>query len=129
MFEAHKVKTLIIDDDAEVLRTLKKIVTKKGHLVWAFESALSALDYLKKEPVDLILSDLKMAEMDGIQFISQAKVLCPQAPMILVTGFASIETAVSAIQMGAFDYLRKPFEIKKIYEVIDRALASKKRSE
>ena len=125
MFEAEKVRTLVVDDDAQVLRTLRRIIERKGHEVFSFESALAALDHLKREKVDLILTDLKMPEMDGIQFLSQAKALCPQAAVILITGFATIETAVSAIKWGAFDYLRKPFEIKKIYEVMDRALASK----
>ena len=56
--------------------------------------------------------------------MNQAKQIHPRTPVILVTGFASIDTAISAIKWGAFDYLRKPFEIKKIYEVIDRALKS-----
>ena len=126
MFEKNRVKTLAVDDDAEVLRTIKRILERRGHEVFAFESARSALEHLKAEPVDLILTDLKMPEMDGIQFLSRAKALRPNVPVILITGFATIETAVSAIKWGAFDYVRKPFEVKKIYEVIERALGSKK---
>ena len=127
MFSAKKgVKTLVVDDDAEVLRTIKRILEKKGHEVFAFESAMTALEHLKAETVDLILTDLKMPGMDGIQFLSRTKALRPNAPVILITGFATIETAVSAIKWGAFDYLRKPFEVEKIYDVIERALGSKK---
>ena len=126
MFEKNRVKTLAVDDDAEVLRTIKRILEKKGHEVFAYDSAGAALEHLKKETVDLILTDLKMPEMDGIQFLSRAKALRPYVPVILITGFATIETAVSAIKWGAFDYVRKPFEVKKIYEVIEGALGSKK---
>ena len=126
MFNNKKIKTLVVDDDAEVLKTLVKILKKKGHDVFPFESSITALEYLKQEKMDLILTDLKMPEMDGIQFLSRAKTLRPDAPVILITGFATIDTAVSAIKWGAFDYLRKPFEIKKIYEVVDRALSSRR---
>ena len=127
MFEGKKIKTFVVDDDAEVLKTLKKILERKGHEVEAFSAAPAALERLKEEPPDLILTDLKMPEMDGIQFLTSARAVHPDIPVILITGFATIDTAVSAIKWGAFDYLRKPFEIKHIYEVIDRALASVKR--
>lgn len=119
------MKILVVDDDAQVLRTLRKILEKKGHQVLAFGSALAALERLKEEPVDLILTDLKMPEMDGIEFLSRAKALHPETPVILVTGFATIEMTVSAIKRGAFDFLKKPFEVQKIVEVVERALASK----
>ena len=124
MFETKKIKALVVDDDPDVLRTLAKILKRKGQDVHPFESPVAALEYLKREKVDIILTDLKMPEMDGIQFLYQAKALCPRVPVILITGYAAIDTAVSAIKLGAFDYLRKPFEIKKIYEVIDRALSA-----
>lgn len=122
-----KIRTVVVDDDAEVLKTFKKILERKGHRVYAFESARAALEHLGKETADLILTDLKMPEMDGIQFLTQAKILRPHVPVIMTTGFAAIDTAVSAIKLGAFDYLKKPFELKKIYDVIDRALAAKNR--
>ena len=111
-----------MDDDAEVLRTLVKVISRRGYEVFPFDSPLKALMFLKRESADLILSDLKMPEMDGTQFLYDSKKLHPDVPFILITGYATIETAVTAIQNGAFDYLRKPFEVKKIYEVLDRAL-------
>jgi DNA-binding NtrC family response regulator len=62
--------------------------------------------------------------MDGFLFLNQAKSLCPTVPVIMITGYASIDTAVSAIKWGAFDYLKKPYEISKIYSVIKQALQS-----
>ena len=122
MFEREKTRVIVVDDDAEVLKTLRKILLRRGYEVFPFESSVQAVEFLKKGKVDLILSDLKMPEMDGIQFLNRAKGLHPKTPFILITGFATLDTAISAIKWGAFDYLRKPFEVKKIYEVIDRAL-------
>ena len=127
MFEPkEKIKVLVVDDDGEVLKTLKKILLRRGYEVLAFESPVEALERLKAERVDLILTDLKMPQMDGVQFVSRAKEIHPRTPVILVTGYATVETAVAAVKWGAFDYLCKPFEIKKIYEVIDNALKSGK---
>ncbi len=114
-----------MDDDVQVLRTLRKILERRGYVVTASENPIEALEIVKKEEFDLIVTDLKMPGMDGIQFLTQAKAARPGTPIILITGFAAIDTAVSAIKWGAFDYLRKPFEIKKIYDVIDRALQEK----
>ena len=122
MFENKKIRILVTDDDAELLKTLVKILSRRGYQTFPFESPVKALEFLKGEKVDLILSDLKMPEVDGIQFLDRAKSIRPKTPFILITGFATVDTAVSAIKNGAFDYLRKPFEVKKIYEVVDRAL-------
>jgi DNA-binding NtrC family response regulator len=126
MFGLKKeIRILVVDDDSAVLKTLKKVLNKKGYLVFDFDDPALALEHLAKEGVDLILTDLKMPQMDGIQFMVQALKSQPSAPVILITGFATIDTAVSAVKLGAFDYLRKPFEISKIYEVIARALESR----
>lgn len=122
MFENKKIRVMVTDDDAEVLKTLVKILSRRGYQTFPFGSPVNALEFLKKEKVDLILSDLKMPGIDGIQFLDRAKSICPKTPFILITGFATVDTAVSAIKYGAFDYLCKPFEVKKIYEVVDRAL-------
>ena len=125
MFKFKKeIKVLIVDDDFYSLGVLKEVLRNKGCKVLDFANPSSALEELKKEKVDLVLSDLKMPEMDGIHFMNLVKKMHPSVPVIMITGFASIDTAVSAIKWGAFDYLKKPYEIPKIYDVIERALQS-----
>ena len=125
MFEFKKgIRVLVVDDDFYALGVLKEVLEKKGCRILDFTNPHAALEELKKEKVDLVLSDLKMPEMDGIHFMNQVKKMYPLVPVILITGFASIDTAVSAMKWGAFDYLKKPYEIPKIYEVIGRALQS-----
>ncbi len=119
-----KIRILAVDDDAQVLGTLKKILEKKSYEVLGYTNPVDALARLKTGWVDLILTDLKMPEMDGLQFLEKAKRISPATPIILITAFATIETAVSAIRWGAYDYLTKPFEIKKICEVVKRCLKS-----
>ena len=125
MFKFKKeIRVMVVDDDFYALGVLKEALEKKGWNVLDFTDPNAALEKLRKEKVDLVLSDLKMPDMDGIYFMNEVKTIHPSVPVILITGFASIETAVRAIQWGAFDYLKKPYEIPKIYDVLDKALQS-----
>lgn len=117
-----KKKILVLDDDPNIAATLQEILEEKEYSVVAFESPFIALNRLKVEPFDLVLSDLKMPEMDGLEFLQEVKKLCPSLPVILVTVLADVDRAVRAIQSGAFDYVTKPFDIKKIYTVVEQAL-------
>src|SRR3989344_5968191 len=115
---------LMVDDDPEVLRTLEKIMKRKGYQTIPFSNPLLALETMRTRRPDLILTDLKMPEMDGIQFMQEAKKIHPSVPVVLITAYATVDTAVSAIQLGGFDHVRKPFEISRIYAVIEKALES-----
>ncbi|OGR97161.1 MAG: hypothetical protein A2902_03490 [Elusimicrobia bacterium RIFCSPLOWO2_01_FULL_64_13] len=128
MFNSNKdVKIIVVDDEPEILRTLQRALSRKGYGVVTFEDPFLALEHVRKEKVDLVLSDLKMPKMDGLQLLLQVKAARPGVPVIMLTGFATIEYAVTAMQQGAFDFLRKPFEIRNIYEVVQSALDSRKR--
>jgi len=122
MFKNNQAQILVVDDDTEVLKTLGKILSKRGYQGFPFESPLKALEFLKVKKVDLIIADLKMPEIDGIQFLDRVKRIHSETPVILITGFATVDTAVLAMEKGAFDYISKPFELKKFYDVITHAL-------
>lgn len=127
MFNSNNgLRILVVDDEPEILRTLKRILARKGYDVVTFEDPFKALDHLKTDRVHLILTDLKMPEMDGVQLLLRIKQHYPAIPVVLITAYATISTAVTAMQQGAFDYLRKPFDIKRIYEVVESALDSLK---
>ncbi len=119
-----EIKIVIVDDEPEILKTLKRILEKKDYVVSIYENPVEALNFLKSNPVDLVITDLKMPEMDGILFLMSVKEFYPSVPIILITGYATIATAVTAIQKGAYDYIRKPFDVQKIYGVVEQALAS-----
>ena len=115
-------RVLIVDDNKTSLVILQKHLLRIGHEVLSASSARDALSLLEKQKVDLVISDLIMPEMDGIQLMKAAKDRHPTLPFIIFTAEGSIESAVSAIRQGAFDYLEKPFHAQKFEVVLQRAL-------
>lgn len=105
-------RVLIVDDDVDLLQTLSRLLTRRGYEVVAAENGEAALQTVQevsaKQPFDVIISDVKMPKMDGIELLRQAKAAAPDTEMILLTGYGTIETAVSAMKNGAYDYLTKP---------------------
>lgn len=116
------IKVMLVDDHLEVLKTLKKILETRGYEVQDFNNPVQALEALQKNQPDIILSDLMMPQMNGIEFLSQVKKIFPNIPFIIMTAFATLDTASQATQNGAFDYIVKPFEISKIYDALEKAV-------
>jgi two-component system response regulator HydG len=114
---------LVIDDQESARRFLGRYLEDFGYRVRLADSVATALDQLREAPVDVVITDLRMPGIDGIQGLRQIKALEPQLPVILLTAYATVETAVRAMQLGAFDYLRKPFEAEEMQIVVARALA------
>ena len=119
-----KRKVLIVDDDPAALGLLGAILARRGLEIVSFADPASALEGLKADRADLVISDLMMPKMDGIRFMTLAREIRPKLPVILITGNATVATAVSAMQWGAFDYLKKPYEIAKVREIVGRAIES-----
>ncbi len=115
-------RILIVDDEGTSLLILESYLLHHGHLTFCAANGREALALLEKQQVDLVISDLVMPEMDGFQFMHQARERYPALPFIFYTALGSIESAVSAIKQGAFDYLEKPLDPKNFDVVIQRAL-------
>ncbi len=114
---------LIVDDEVEMTNGLKKILSKKeGLSLTLLNDSQQALEILKHQRFDLVLSDLKMVPVSGIEVLKAVHKSYPDTPVIMLSGYGSIETSVEAMRAGAFDFLEKPFSSKKLFEVIDRAL-------
>ncbi|MFW6281072.1 MAG: response regulator [Halanaerobium sp.] len=112
-------KILIVDDEKNIRLTLKTALTKAGYEV---ETAVNGEDGLKKVKEDnfpVILLDMKMPGMDGIQFLKELKNENIDTKVILITGYGSVETAVETLKLGAIDYLRKPFKPEEIIEIVE----------
>jgi ATP-dependent Lon protease len=115
---------ILVVDDEEIARTnMEYILTREGYQVKTAANGLEALERAKEQVFDLILTDLKMDKMDGLQLLESVKEVAPHAAVIMITGFATVDTAVQAMQKGAVHYLSKPIKIedlranvKKIYE-------------
>ena len=114
-------RILVLDDDPHILRTLEIMLHDDGHQVWGVQNAESALTFLEKESVDIALVDLMLPGMSGLEFLRKLREMYPDTDAIMITAHGSIETAVSAMREGAFDYLTKPFSPDQVRHRIQQA--------
>ena len=125
-------KILIIDDERAIRNTLKEILEFEGHTVDLAESGRQGLDKAKKGKYDLIYTDVKMPEIDGIEVLSQLKSPdspANQCPVVLISGHGNIETAVDALKKGAFDFIEKPLDLNRLLVTTKNALELKAKDE
>jgi DNA-binding NtrC family response regulator len=119
-------RILIVDDEPNVVNFLSILLQREGYEVVTATSGKEALEKLKENRVDVVLADLKMPEMDGLELLSRIKQMDNQIAVIIMTAYASIETAIEAMRRGAFDYVIKPFKVDEITLVVKRALQERK---
>ncbi len=112
---------LVVDDDPGHLTMLSTIVRSWGYRVEAVDSGAAAVARVKSEPLDLILMDVRMAEMSGIEALTQIKAFNPAIPIIIMTAYSSVESAVAALRAGAYDYLIKPLDFEVLKLTLERA--------
>lgn len=113
---------LVVDDEAEHLESLRRLFERDGAKVHTATSGELALDVLRKNPVQLILSDLMMPGMSGQDLLRAARAIRPEVDVVVMTAFATIENAVEAMREGAYDFVQKPFKTALILRVVERAL-------
>jgi signal transduction histidine kinase len=121
-----KPKLLVVDDETAQMRAMCDTLEQEGYSVTGSTSPQQALLAMREEQFDLAITDLTMPEMDGIAFLTAAKQLDPHLIGIVMTGHGSIDTAVAAMKAGAFDYILKPFTLRMIRPVLERALSFRK---
>ena len=117
----RKKKILLVEDDEYVLGSIKILLNKEGYEVNTALNGLEALGLYRKDSYDLVIADLKMPQMDGIELLKQLKLEFPDVSLIMMTAYGSIRTAVDAMKMGAYDYVAKPVSAEEIRLVIQRA--------
>jgi len=118
----HKGKVLIVDDEIEIVNTLQAYLSEKGYKTLGCKSGKGAIDTVKKCDFDILLIDLMMPEMNGIEVLKSALQIDPHLIGIIITGKGTIESAVDAMKSGAFDYLLKPFEFRLLSPILARAM-------
>ncbi|HKJ23658.1 MAG TPA: sigma 54-interacting transcriptional regulator, partial [Myxococcota bacterium] len=123
-------RVMIVDDDRPTRRVVQILVERMGLESRAFEDAASALEALEQESPALVLTDLKMPAMDGIEFMRRLRALDERVPVIVMTAYGTIESAVEAMKLGAIDFVSKPFDVDALELLIERSLEmSRTRSE
>ncbi len=113
---------LVVDDEKDTCLLLSQVLEKEGYDVDTASSGKEALSILKKKKINLVITDLKMPEMDGLTFLREARKLKSKAKFIMMTAYGEIETYLDAINLGAFDYLNKPMEISDVRIAVKKAL-------
>ncbi len=122
MTELAMPKALVVDDEPDVRWLLTRVLRDKGLEVVTAEDSLAALEQIPREPPDVILLDLKMPGLDGIQVLEQVKRMDPHMPVVIVTAYGDLGSAVQAMRLGAYDYVTKPFDNDEIVFTVKRAL-------
>ncbi|MCC5876652.1 MAG: response regulator [Candidatus Sumerlaeia bacterium] len=118
----EKFRLLIAEDELDLRMLLQRTLTREGFDVETAANGRDALRILKTNPdFDLLITDIKMPEKDGEQLMEEARALCPDLKVVLITGYAELQQHYQLMKKGAFDYVTKPFKIPDLLEVIDRA--------
>ena len=117
-----KTQVLIIDDDSGMRATLSDILEEEGYEVCSYGTGMQALRWLKKNPFDVVIVDIKLPDMDGMKLLEEVRLINPESAVIIITGHASTETAVEAMKEGAYAYVIKPFNMDELKAVIKKAL-------
>jgi len=120
--ETVRGRILIVDDDREMLDLLRDVCEGGGFEVCTEENGVHALRRVEEEPFEVVISDIEMTGIKGLELLKRIKGYTPFTPVILITAFGSIESAKKAMQLGAFDYLTKPFDMDDLLVVIEKAL-------
>ncbi|MBU0676019.1 MAG: response regulator [Proteobacteria bacterium] len=116
-------RLLIIDDEAIVGKRLNQIFTKMGYVVEAHIDPVQAVAAAEQHPFDIVVTDLKMQGMDGLEVLRRVKKINPRTRVIIITGYAEMDTADAAFSGGVFDFIPKPFRLDEIKDAILRAVS------
>jgi DNA-binding NtrC family response regulator len=123
MGESYKV--LVVDDDPEMCGLLSDVLIGEKFSVLAIGESLEASKILRKEEFDVVITDLKMKGLKGLDLLEEVKKVAPLTPVIIITAFGTIESAIQAMKMGAYDYVTKPFQMDEIVLTVKKALENR----
>ncbi len=120
-----KPSVLIVDDDVVMQETLSDVLRKRGYETFSIGSGAGALSTIKKNVIDLILLDMRLPDIDGLEVLKKIKEFDTEILVIMMTAFSDVQTAVSAMKSGAYDYINKPFELEELKLLIEKGLETK----
>ncbi|RLB18285.1 MAG: response regulator [Deltaproteobacteria bacterium] len=117
----NKTSILVLDDEPIVCKRLRSALEKRGYEVETFFRSADAFKRITERDFDIVITDLKMEGLDGMAFLTEVKKRSPSTEVIVITGFATMETAKESFQKGVFDFLAKPFKLGEIQDAVERA--------
>ena len=117
---------LIVDDDEVIRETLLDVLKKRGYDIFLSGSGKEALETIKKNIIDLVLLDMRLPDVDGLDVLKRVKELDSEILVIMMTAYSDIQTAVAAMKSGAYHYINKPFELDELKLLIEKGLETKR---
>ena len=120
----HRSKVLVVDDDAKILFAFRQVFRKAGYSTVTARDGEEALHKIATEQPSLIFMDISMPKLDGLEVLKRMKGQHLTVPVVIITGYGTMQTAINAMQLGAFEYLTKPLDVRKIRAIAERAIAS-----
>ena len=124
--QAPAARILVVEDEDIARRNLEHILKKEGYTVIAANSGAKALELLRHQDFDLVLTDLKMEKVDGMQVLAKSRELHPYTEVIMITGYATVDSAVETMKEGAYHYIAKPYKIDEIRQIVGQALMKRR---
>jgi DNA-binding NtrC family response regulator len=125
----EKIRLMLVDDEKRFLSTTQKLLEKKGYDVTTASSGLEALEQLRQKDMDVVVLDVKMPGMDGLEVLKIIKTEFPLTEVIMLTGHATVESAVDGLKCGATDYLMKPTALEDLIQKAEEAYSKRQRME
>lgn len=120
-------RILLVDDEENARIALAKLLTKGGYIVDTVGNGYEALNHLREHDVNLIVTDINMPEMDGIEFLREVNRSFPGSNVVMITAYGGVESYIEAINLGAFEYINKPVKIDELKSVLERILSEQNR--
>ena len=114
---------LLVDDEENARIALSRLLTREGYIVETAANGFEALGYLREHDVSLIVTDINMPEMNGIEFLREVNRSFPGSNVIMITAYGGVESYIEAINLGAFEYINKPVKIEELRSVLERILS------
>ena len=115
-------KILVVDDEVGIRESLKVILEKEGYSVDTASNGEDAFKIMRSGGIDLLVTDIRMAGMDGLELLKLSKSVSPHSEVIMITGYAAVDTAVESMKEGAYDYITKPFKKAEILKAVNKAI-------
>jgi DNA-binding NtrC family response regulator len=111
-------EVLFVDDEAEIRLAVEEYLIRKGYAVTAVDNGLSALDLVRKRSFDVILTDLKMPRLGGLELLKRVKEIDPELEVVILTGHGTVKSAVEALKLGGYDYIQKPIKLDRLGHIV-----------
>lgn len=122
-------RILLIDDEVDILKVLSMVLQSHGHETIAVSDGNEAYQIISYEEFDLMICDLRMSPVNGMELLRLAHDVRPTMPVVMLTAYGQVDTAIEALQLGAFDYVKKPFKTDELLNTVNKALESRKLAE